>query len=212
MKAGLYARVSTTDKGQDPELQLKDLRDYVQARGWEVFREYVDIGESGSKDRRPALDQLMNDARKRRLDVVVVWRLDRFGRSMKHLVNSLDELRALGVGFVSLKEALDFTTPTGRLMFHLLSAFSEFERDLIRERVRAGIQNAKAKGKHIGRRSFLSPELLYTVTDMRDRGLTIRAIARQINASPGLVHKILKNSRSQTIENQGIEIKESGVY
>ena len=98
-KVGLYARVSTTDKGQDPELQLKDLREYAHARGLKVFGEYVDIGESGSKDKRPELDRLMGDARKRRLDIILVWRLDRLGRSLKHLILTLDELQSLGVGF-----------------------------------------------------------------------------------------------------------------
>ena len=118
-KVGLYGRVSTTDKGQDPELQLKDLRAYANARGWKVFGEYVDIGESGSKDKRPQLDRLMEDSRKRRIDGILVWKLDRFGRSLKALVNTLEELKGLGVQFVSYTENLDFSTPAGRAMANL---------------------------------------------------------------------------------------------
>jgi DNA invertase Pin-like site-specific DNA recombinase len=130
----LYARCSTHDKGQDPELQLRPLMDYCKARCWTIHGEYIDLGQSGAKDRRPELDRLMNDARKRKVDTVIVWKLDRLGRSLKHLITILDELNALGVGFVSYQDNLDFSMPSGRLMFHLLGAFAEFERDLIKER------------------------------------------------------------------------------
>ena len=150
-KIGLYARVSTSDKGQDVDLQLGTLRKYADAREWNVYKEYIDVGESGAKDKRPALSRLLEDARKRKIDHVLVWRLDRFGRSLKHLINTLDELRSLGILFTSYSENLDFSTSTGQLLFHLLGAFAEFERTLIRERVRAGIINAKAKGRRIGR-------------------------------------------------------------
>jgi len=149
-KVGIYARVSTADKGQDPELQLRDLREYANARGWKVFGEYADIGESGSKDKRPQLDRLMDDARKRRIDGILVWKLDRFGRSLKSLVNTLEELRSLGIQFVSYTENLDFSTPAGRAMANLIGVFAESERDLIRERVVAGLANAEAKGKRLG--------------------------------------------------------------
>jgi DNA invertase Pin-like site-specific DNA recombinase len=169
-KVGIYARVSTADKGQDPELQLKDLREYAHARGWKVFGEYVDIGESGSKDKRPQLDRLMEDARKRRIDGILVWKLDRFGRSLKALVNTLEELKGLGVQFVSYTENLDFSTPAGRAMANLIGVFAEFERDLIRERVKAGIQNAKSKGIRVGRRPLIDTRLLGTIVDMRGKG------------------------------------------
>jgi DNA invertase Pin-like site-specific DNA recombinase len=198
-KVGLYGRVSTTDKGQDPELQLKDLRAYANARGWKVFGEYVDIGESGAKDRRPQLDRLMEDSRKRRIDGILVWKLDRFGRSLKSLVNTLEELRSLGIQFVSYTENLDFSTPAGRAMANLIGVFAEFERDLIRERVRAGIQNAKSKGIRVGRRSLIDGQRLYTIRDMRYRGVKIRAIARHLNISPSLVHKTLKNLKQETL-------------
>ncbi len=198
-KVGIYARTSTADKGQDPELQLKDLRQYAEARGWKIFGEYSDIGESGSKDKRPQLDRLMEDARKRRIDAILVWKLDRFGRSLKALITTLEELRSLGVQFVSYTENLDFSTPAGRAMANLIGVFAEFERDLIRERVRAGIQNAKSKGIRVGRRSLIDQGLLKTVADMRNKGMKIRALARHLNISPSLVHKTLKIVRQETL-------------
>src|SRR6267154_2267372 len=115
MRTALYARVSTSDKGQDPEMQLRELREHCQRRGWEIVGEYVDVGVSGSKDSRPELNKLVADAKRRKLDAVLVWKLDRFGRSLKHLVNALAEFESLGIAFISLKESLDLTTPAGRL-------------------------------------------------------------------------------------------------
>jgi len=149
MRAAIYARVSTFD--QEPENQLQELRRYVSARGWTAGAEYVDKGVSGSKDRRPALDELVRDAKRRKFDVVVCWRLDRLGRNLKHLILLLEELSALGVAFVSLGEGIDCTTPAGRLQLHLLGAIAEFERERIRERVLAGLQRARAQGKRLGR-------------------------------------------------------------
>jgi DNA invertase Pin-like site-specific DNA recombinase len=137
--------------GQDPEMQLRELREYASRRRWVVEKEYVDQGVSGSKESRPALNDLMSDAHKRKFDAVLVWKIDRFGRSLKHLVNSLAELGALGVVFVSFGDNLDLSTPSGRLMFQIIGAMAEFERALIQERVRAGLKNARAKGKHLGR-------------------------------------------------------------
>src|SRR5215510_13642597 len=144
MRAAVYARVSTVD--QEPENQLQETRRYVQARDWTAV-EYVDRGVSGAKDRRPALDDLVRDARRRRFDILVCWRLDRLGRNLKHLITFLDELQALGIAFVSLGEGIDATTPAGRLQMHLLGAIAEFERARIAERVRAGLRRAKAGGK-----------------------------------------------------------------
>jgi putative DNA-invertase from lambdoid prophage Rac len=148
MKAAIYARVSTLD--QEPENQLQELRRYVEARGWTAV-EYVDRGVSGAKDRRPALDSMLTDARRRRFDVVVCWRLDRLGRNLKHLITLLEELQALGVAFVSLAEGIDATTPAGKLQMHILGAIAEFERERIRERVLAGLQRARAQGRRLGR-------------------------------------------------------------
>src|SRR5215469_5638518 len=149
-RVALYSRVST-NHGQDPELQLRELREYAASRGWMIIEEYVDHGVSGTKASRPALNQLMAAAHRRKVDAVLVWKLDRFGRSLQHLVNALAELEVLGVAFVSLRDNLDLSTPSGRLMFQIVGAMAEFERALIQERVKAGLRNAKAKGKKLGR-------------------------------------------------------------
>lgn len=146
MKAALYARVSTLDK-QNPDVQLRELRNFVSARKWKLTAEYVDIGISGSKDSRPFLNKLMADAHQRAFDVLLVWKLDRFGRSLKHLVNAIADLEALGVAFISLRDHFDLTTPSGRLMFQIIGAMAEFERALIQERVRAGIATAREKDR-----------------------------------------------------------------
>ena len=140
MKSAIYARVSTLD--QEPENQLAEVRRYVKTRGWTAV-EYVDRGVSGAKDKRPALDRLLADAKRRRFDVLVCWRLDRLGRNLRHLITLLDELQALGVAFVSLAEGIDATTPAGKLQMHILGAIAEFERERIRERVMAGLQRAR---------------------------------------------------------------------
>jgi len=191
MKCAIYARVSTLDKGQDAEVQLRDLRSYAQARGWMIAGEYVDKGQSGAKDRRPELDRLMKDARKRKVDLILCWRLDRLGRSLKHLILTLDELQSVGVGFVSYNENLDLTTSTGRLMFQLLGAFAEFERNLIKERVKAGLANAKAKGVRLGRPSpkFDEDKLI----GLRKSGISIRGIAERLGLRKSFVHKTLSN-------------------
>ena len=192
MRAAIYARVSTRDKGQDADLQLRELREYALQRGWTVIGEYVDEGISGSKDSRPQLNRLMLDAKQRRIDCVLVWKLDRFGRSLKHLVNALAELEAVGVSFVSLRDAFDLTTPAGRLMFGVVAAMAEFERDLIRERVKAGIANARAKGRRVGRRPVVLDRA--KLTAMRSSGHTIRTIAQTLGCSRSLVHKTLSAS------------------
>src|SRR4051812_42878913 len=148
MRTAIYARVSTLD--QEPENQLAEIRRYVAARGW-TAEEYVDRGISGAKDRRPALDRLLVDARRRRFDVVVVWRLDRLGRNLRHLITLLEELQALGIAFVSLNEGIDATTPAGKLQMHILGAIAEFERARIAERVKAGLRRARAQGTRLGR-------------------------------------------------------------
>src|SRR3954452_9855866 len=149
-----YARVSTLD--QEPENQLAEIRRYIAARGW-TAEEYVDRGVSGAKDRRAALDRLLIDARRRRFDVVVVWRLDRLGRNLRHLITLLEELQALGIAFVSLNEGIDATTPAGKLQMHILGAIAEFERARIAERVKAGLQRARAQGKRLGRPQVVVP-------------------------------------------------------
>jgi len=190
MKTALYARVSTLDKGQDPQMQLRELREYCERRGWTVTGEYVDVGVSGSKDSRPELNRLMTDAKRRRFDTMLVWKLDRFGRSLKHLVSALGEFQALGVAFVSLRDGFDLTTPAGRLMFNMVASFAEFERDLISERVRSGIANRRAKGLHVGRKAIILDA--GKLATMRSQGQTIREMADALGCSPALVHKTLQ--------------------
>jgi len=151
VKTALYARVSTLDKGQDPTMQLRELRDYCERRGWTVTGEFVDVGVSGSKDSRPELNRLVVEANQRKFDTVVVWRFDRFARSVSHLLRALETSRALGIEFVSYSEAIDTSTPVGKMTFTVLGAVAELERSLIIERVRAGVRNARAKGKRLGR-------------------------------------------------------------
>src|SRR5882724_4938176 len=149
MRIAIYARVSTKD--QSCELQLRDLRTYCAARGFEPAREYIDVGHSGAKESRPELNKLMEDARKRKFDAIVVWRFDRFARSTKHLLMALEEFRSLGIQFISFQENIDTSSPLGQALFTIVSAVAQLERDLIRERVNAGIRNARANGKKLGR-------------------------------------------------------------
>jgi DNA invertase Pin-like site-specific DNA recombinase len=183
MRAAIYARVSTCD--QEPENQLAELRRYVAARGWDDH-EYVDRGISGAKDRRPALDQLMTDARRRRFDVLIVWRLDRLGRNLRHLIILLEELQALGIAFVSLGEGIDATTPAGKLQMHILGAIAEFERARIAERVRAGLERARAQGKRLGRPRAAVATIVIPGGSVREAarvwGVSKSTAARRINA------------------------------
>jgi DNA invertase Pin-like site-specific DNA recombinase len=149
-RIAIYARVSTS-AGQSVDMQLLDLRELAKRRDFELVGEYCDEGISGSKESRPALDAVLRDARRRKFDVVLVRRLDRLGRSLVRLVHLLQDLRALGVELISFSEGLDFTTTTGKLLYQVISAFAEFERDCIRERLIAGLRNARAKGKCLGR-------------------------------------------------------------
>jgi DNA invertase Pin-like site-specific DNA recombinase len=151
MRAAIYARVSTNNSHQNPDMQLRELRDYCQRRGWEISGEYVDAGISGAKEHRPELDRLLADCRKRKADAVLVYRYDRFARSLRQLVNALEEFRALGIEFVSLHEGVDTSTPNGRLVFGIFASIAEFERELIRDRVRSGLAAARARGKQLGR-------------------------------------------------------------
>jgi DNA invertase Pin-like site-specific DNA recombinase len=192
MKVAIYGRVSTLNKGQDVQLQLRELREYCSRRGLDIHNEYVDVGVSGSKDSRPELNRLMADAHQRRFDAVLVWKLDRFGRSLRHLVNALAELEAVGIAFISFKDNLDLSTPSGRLMFAVIGAMAEFERDLIRERVRAGIAHAKAKGRRVGRKPVALD--VSRLAALRSDGHTIRQIASQLGCSRSLVHKTLQIS------------------
>jgi DNA invertase Pin-like site-specific DNA recombinase len=187
MRAAIYARVSTFD--QEPENQLAELRRYVEARGWTAV-EYVDRGVSGAKDRRPALDTLVAEAKRRRFDVLVCWRLDRLGRNLKHLITLLEDLQALGVAFVSLAEGIDATTPAGKLQMHILGAIAEFERARIQERVRAGLARARRQGKRLGR------PRVHPVKAAGADDLTVRAAAGLWHVSKSTAARWLATDRS----------------
>jgi len=188
-RVAIYARVSTCE--QNTESQLLDLRRYTRERGWQLYREYTDNGISGTKDSRPALKELMNDAKKRRFDAVLVWRFDRFARSTKHLISALEEFRNLGIDFVSYQENIDTSSPLGSAIFTIISAVAQLERDIIAERVKAGLRRAKENGKKLGcPRVEVDPA---QIQKMRSRGLSLRAIGRQIGISRTKVSEILKN-------------------
>jgi DNA invertase Pin-like site-specific DNA recombinase len=191
MRAAIYARVSTTNHGQDVTLQTRELQQFAQARGWEIAGEYVDAGVSGTKDSRPELNRLIADAHKRRFDVVCVWRFDRFARSVSHLLRALETFKALGIEFVSFSEQMDTSTPAGKMVFTVLGAVAELERSLIVERVRAGLRNARAKGKTLGRPCVVVDAA--RVIRLRAQGRTIREIADTLGVSRSLVHKTLAN-------------------
>ena len=184
MKAAIYARVSTSD--QHNEIQIKELTAYVERRGWELAGVYQDQ-MSGAKAQRPGLDALMADARLHKFDAVIVWKLDRFGRSLINCVAGIQELTAAGVRFIAVSQGLDTdaANPTSRLLLHILAAVAEFERELIKERVSAGLKHAKTKGVRIGRprRVFDRQRAL----DMRGQGMSLPAIARELGIGYGTV-------------------------
>ena len=189
MRVALYARVSTLN-GQHPEMQLAELREYASRRGWEVAGEYVDEGVSGARERRPALDRLWVDCRKRRVDAVVVYRYDRFARSLRQLVNALEEFRAMGIEFVSLHEGVDTSTPNGRLVFGIFASIAEFERELIRSRVRSGLAAAKSKGKRLGRpRTAVDAKQVAT---LRAAGASWKVISEQLGIGVGTACRALQ--------------------
>jgi DNA invertase Pin-like site-specific DNA recombinase len=187
IRAAVYARVSTLNHGQDPEMQLGELREYCIRREWKVSGEYVDVGISGSKERRPQLDRLVSDCRKRLVDVVVVYRYDRFARSLRQLVNALDDFRSLGIQFVRLHEGVDTSTPNGRLVFGIFASIAEFERELIRDRVRSGLAAARAKGRRLGRPRVSID--LDQVDAMRGEGCSWLEIGRRLGISEATVRR-----------------------
>jgi len=195
----IYARVSTANHGQDVTLQTRELEQFAGARGWHVAGVYVDKGVSGSKDSRPELNRLMADAHKRRFDVVCVWRFDRFARSVSHLLRALETFKALGIDFVSFSEQMDTSTPAGKMVFTVLGAVAELERSLIVERVRAGLRNARVKGKKLGRPSIAVDAA--RIARLRLQGLTVREIATELGYSRSLVHKTRANRESFRVAN-----------
>lgn len=194
-KAALYARVS--GNGQKPEMQLSELREYCRNRGWKITDEYVDKGISGAKDSRPELNRLIADAHRRRFDAVAVWKFDRFARSVSHLLRALETFRSLGIAFVSLSEAVDTTTPAGKMVFTVLGAVAELERSLIGERVKAGLRNAKAKGVRLGRpplKTLNTAEIRKLRRERREARISFNALAKRYGISVWSAFQFCKGS------------------
>ena len=189
MKIAIYARVSTDDKGQDTTMQTHDLRAFCISKGWDTISEYVDEGISGSKVSRPALDRMLNDCRAGKIDIVLAWRFDRLFRSLKHLVLTLDELSELGIKFISLKDGVDLTTSAGRFQMQILGAAAEFLRDLTRENVRAGLINARRKGRVGGRPKVNIP--LTRINELQGQGMSLRGIAKALGTNTGVIRRRL---------------------
>jgi DNA invertase Pin-like site-specific DNA recombinase len=185
VRAAIYARCSTLN-GQNPDVQTRELNEYCERRGFQIYATYVDRGVSGKKDSRPELNRMMADAHERRFDVIVVARFDRFARSVSHLLRALETFNSLGIQFVSLAEQVDTSTPMGKMIFTVLASVSELERNLIVERVNAGLRHARAKGKTLGRpRKTVDAG---AITSLRAAGCSWRQIARQMKLSVGTVY------------------------
>lgn len=191
MKAAIYSRVSTTT-GQSVEMQLRDLRQLAEQRGFEIVAEFCDEGVSGSCDSRPQLDRMLADAQRGKFQAVLIWRLDRLGRSLQHLVRLFENFRAWNVALISFGEGLDFSTSMGKLFYQLSGAFAEFERDCIRERVKAGLRNARAKGKRLGRPRIVVDAA--RIGTLRAQGRSVRQIAGELGYTRGLVHKTIRTA------------------
>jgi len=187
-RAAIYARCSTLN-GQNPEMQLGELRAFCQRRGWPVAGEYIDAGVSGSKERRPQLDRLLADCRRRRVDAVLVYRYDRFARSLRQLVNALEDFRSLGIDFISLHEGVDTSTANGRLVFGIFASIAEFERELIRDRVKSGLAAARVRGKHLGRPRKVVDAA--TIAHLRAQGASWREIVSETGISKGTAQRAL---------------------
>jgi DNA invertase Pin-like site-specific DNA recombinase len=198
-RAALYARVSTDTQTTDN--QVIELRDYAARQEW-TTEEYIDQGISGSRESRPALDRLMSDARRRRFDVVICWRLDRFGRSLRHIVTALDELHARGISFVSLGEGIDLSTPAGKLQLHILAALAEFERGRIKERIHAGLTRARAEGKRLGRKPRIHHKSA-AFDVVSDFSISAREAARRLRVAPETINRIRRTLRQPTASQSG---------
>jgi len=193
VKVALYARVST--EGQDPEVQLMALRAHAANRGWEIVEEFVDRGYSGAKERRPALDRMIKAAWSGQFQSVAVWRFDRFARSVKHLITALEQFRSLNVGFISLQEQFDTSTPIGLAMFTIIGAMAQLERDIIRERVKAGLDAARARGVRLGRPvADARPD---DVSRLRGEGRSLGEIARYLRCSRSTVRRRLREAHRE---------------
>ena len=190
-RIAIYTRVSTSS--QSTENQRHELLRVAQARNWEVIGEYTDAGISGAKTRadRPALDALLKDAVRGKFNLVSVWSIDRLGRSLQHLIETVNELQAVGVDLYLHQQALDTTTPSGKLAFSIFGAFAEFERSLIRERVKAGLERAKRNGTKLGRPSNLNDTVRAAIVALRAKDVSIRKIASQLKVGTGTIYSVL---------------------
>jgi DNA invertase Pin-like site-specific DNA recombinase len=202
-RIALYARVSTQEQHTEP--QLHALRAYAEARGLEIAGEYVDHGVSGAKDRRPALDRLLADARRRRFDVLACTKLDRLARSVHHLTSLGRELEALGIDLVVLDQAIDTSTPAGRLLFHVLGSIAEFERDLIQERTAAGMRAARRRGARIGRPEA-AVDRIALVQGVRS-GASVSELARRLGVSRPTVRKLLSAEVEKKASSGGARVQ-----
>jgi len=191
--AAIYARVST-DK-QKVDMQLSELRLFAKRSGWKIYEEYIDQSFTGANTNRPAFIAMMEAARKRKFDVLLVWKLDRLSRSLKDLINALDDLGSYGIDFISYDNNLDTSTPTGKLVFQIVGAVAEFEKDIIRERVVAGLVNARNKGKRLGRPP-IPPETYDQAVAMRSQGLSFRKIGSALGVDEGTIRKRYKADSS----------------
>jgi DNA invertase Pin-like site-specific DNA recombinase len=194
MQVAAYARVSTNNHHQDPEVQLRDIRDYCARKGWNLAENYVDKGISGTKLSRPELNRLMADAEARKFGAVIVWKFDRFARSSAHLINSLQRFKSLGVDFVSVQDNIDTSTPMGECVFTILAAFGQLERTVTVERIKAGLRNAKAKGRLPGKKRQILD--LQGIRDRMAAGESMRKVAKSLRISPALLSKRLKEPTS----------------
>jgi len=191
LRAGIYARVSTSAKGQSVDNQLAQLREYVERRGWSIAAEYVDEGESGRKRSRPSLDRMLTDAKRRKLDVVCAWSFDRLGRSLYNLVELGKTLDELDVQLLTLRENVDTTTTAGRFFFHLCASFAEFEADLMRDRIEAGIARARAKGVQLGRPRGYDALPVERILALRAEGRSIRSVCKELELPLTSVRRFL---------------------
>jgi DNA invertase Pin-like site-specific DNA recombinase len=187
MKVAIYVRVSTNE--QSPDMQLKELREYCQRMKYDIYKEYADVGVSGAKTSRPQFNLFMEDMRKRLFDVVLVWKLDRMGRSLLHLLQIMEELKAKNIDFIAYNQNLNTMDSTGKLLFNIIGSFAEFERDIIRERVLAGKRKSTVKQ---GRKPLLINR--YEVQRLRDEGKTLEHIGNELGCSYVTIHNILKNT------------------
>jgi DNA invertase Pin-like site-specific DNA recombinase len=197
LRCAVYARVSTANNGQDPTMQTRELKEYIERRGWQIAGEYVDQGISGTKEKRPELDRLMADAHRRRFDVVAVWRFDRFARSTSHLLRALETFQALGVHFVSLTESVDTSTPVGKMVFTILGSVAEMERQMIVECVRAGLRNARAKGKTLGRPRVVVDARM--IAAFRKDGASWATICRETGLTRGTAQRAFYCADAQAL-------------